>query len=111
MFLKAGAAPEITVAVSIVISQICLFARLFMLRGMIGLPAGDFIRKVYLNVMAVSSVSLALPLMICRLLPEGFWGFATSVAVCVLSATLSVSFIGLSRSERREIVSMIKERI
>ena len=110
MFLKAGAAPEITVAVSIVISQICLFARLFMLRGMIGLPAGDFIRKVYLNVLSVSSVALVVPLIICRLLPEGFWGFAASVAICVLSAMLSVSFIGLSGSERREIVSMIKEK-
>ena len=53
IFLKSGAVPEVTVMVAVAISQICLFARLFMLRGMIGLPAGDFLKKVYLNVIAV----------------------------------------------------------
>ena len=57
LFLKSGAVPEVTVMVAVAISQICLFARLFMLRGMIGLPAGDFLKKGYLNVIAVSARS------------------------------------------------------
>lgn len=111
IFLKAGAMPEVTVMVAIAISQICLFARLYMLRGMIGLPAEEFIKKVYLNVILVSAVALAVPLSINNMLPDTFWGFIISVAVCVISAGLSVSYIGLSRSERCEIAAMIKEKI
>ena len=109
VFLKLGAVPEVTVMVAVAISQICLFARLFMLRGMIGLPAGDFLKKVYLNVIAVSAAALVVPLAADTALPDTFSGFAASVMICVCSAGLSVMFIGLRASERRELASMLKD--
>ena len=109
IFLKSGAVPEVTVMVAVAISQICLFARLFMLRGMIGLPAGDFLKKVYLNVIAVSAAALVVPLAADPALPDTFSGFAASVMICVCSAGLSVMFIGLRASERRELASMLKD--
>ena len=109
LFLKSGAVPEVTVMVAVAISQICLFARLFMLRGMIGLPAGDFLKKVYLNVIAVSAAALVVPLAADTALPDTFSGFAASVMICVCSAGLSVMFIGLRASERRELASMLKD--
>lgn len=109
VFLKLGAVPEVTVMVAVAISQICLFARLFMLRGMIGLPAGDFLKKVYLNVIAVSAAALVVPLAADTALPDTFSGFAASVTICVCSAGLSVMFIGLRASERRELASMLKD--
>ena len=109
VFLKLGAVPEVTVMVAVAISQICLFARLFMLRGMIGLPAGDFLKKVYLNVIAVSAAALVVPLAADTALPDTFSGFASSVTICVCSAGLSVMFIGLRASERRELASMLKD--
>ena len=109
VFLKLGAVPEVTVMVAVAISQICLFARLFMLRGMIGLPAGDFLKKVYLNVIAVSAAALVVPLAADPALPDTFSGFAASVTICVCSAGLSVMFIGLRASERRELASMLKD--
>lgn len=109
VFLKLGAVPEVTVMVAVAISQICLFARLFMLRGMIGLPAGDFLKKVYLNVISVSAAALVVPLAADPALPDTFSGFAASVMICVCSAGLSVMFIGLRASERRELASMLKD--
>lgn len=109
VFLKLGAVPEVTVMVAVAISQICLFARLFMLRGMIGLPARDFLKKVYLNVIAVSAAALVVPLAADPALPDTFSGFAASVMICVCSAGLSVMFIGLRASERRELASMLKD--
>lgn len=109
VFLKLGAVPEVTVMVAVAISQICLFARLFMLRGMIGLPAGDFLKKVYLNVISVSAAALVVPLAADTALPDTFSGFAASVMICVCSAGLSVMFIGLRASERRELASMLKD--
>ena len=111
LFLKLGAVPEVTVMVAIAVSQICLFARLYMLKGMIALPVRDFIIKVYLNVIVVSAVALILPWALDRCLPADFWGFIASVSVCVVSALLSVMLLGLSRGERHEIVEMIKTRM
>lgn len=111
IFLKAGAAPEVTVAVAIAVSQICLFARLIMLRRMISLSPGIFLKRVFLNVLAVSALALAVPLAVCRILPETFVGFAASACICLLSASSSVLAVGLSKGERHEIIRMIKTRM
>jgi hypothetical protein len=111
LFLKAGAAPEVTAAVAIAVSQVCLFARLFMLRGMISLSPGIFMKRVVLNVLAVSALALAVPLAVCRLLPETFVGFAASACICFFSASASVLAVGLSRGERREIIRMIRTKM
>lgn len=110
-FLKMGAMPEVTVMVAIAVSQICLFARLFMLKGMIALPSGEFLRKVYLNVAGVTALSLVLPLAVCRYIPDGFMGFMANVALCICSAAASVLTAGLSRGERRELLSMLKKTL
>lgn len=111
IFLKAGAAPEVTVAVAIALSQICLAARLILLRGMVGLEVGVFLRKVYLNVIAVASAALVVPLLLGGFMPSGFAGFLCSVILSVASAGLSVLFIGFSREERRTFRSMISRRM
>ena len=110
-FLKAGAAPEVTVMVAIAISQICFFARLFMLKGMIGLPVGDFLKKVYMNVLGTTALSLVIPFAVQRFLPETIWGFIASVTLCVVSAGLSVLAFGLSRGERHEISRWINNTV
>ena len=110
VLLRHGAMPEITVVVAIVISQLCFFLRLFMLKGMIGLEAGKFMKEVYLNVAAVAAVSLVAPLFICRLISASFWGFCLSVAVCVASAALAVLFVGSSKAERSEIRTFMTRR-
>ena len=110
-FLKAGAVPEVTVMVAIAISQICFFARLFMLKGMIGLPVGDFLKKVYMNVLGTTALSLAVPFVIHGFLPDTIWGVIISVTLCVISAGLSVLTFGLSRGERHEISCWIKKAL
>lgn len=107
IFLKAGAPAESTVAVSIVISQICLAARLALLKGMIGLSPKNFFLRVYLNVLTVAVCAIVIPLAITRILPYGFAGFCVSAFVCVVSAALSVLFVGCRRNERRMMMSFI----
>jgi hypothetical protein len=111
LFLKLGAVPEVTVMVAIAVSQICLFARLYMLKGMISLPVREFIRKVYMNVIIVSAAALILPWAVNQYMPGDFWGFLARVSVCVVSALLSVILLGLSRGERHEIVEMLKTKM
>jgi hypothetical protein len=100
LVLKAGAPPESILLVAIVISQICLFARLFLLRGMTGLPVRRFIRQVYLRILYVAALSYLPSWWLSSLVGEGVWAFAGS---CLISLTVSALVIwtaGLSSDER-----------
>ena len=110
IFLRYGAPAETTVAVSIVISQICLAARLLLLKRMVGLSPKDFFANVYIKVFMTAFIALVLPFLLCRLMPEGFVGFCMSVLLCVVSAAVSILFIGCTAHERREVMSMIFRR-
>lgn len=110
-FLKDGAAPEATVAVAILISQVCLVARLLLLKGMIGIDVRKFFRKVYLSVISVTVIALIIPFAIRNYLPAGFAGVIINTAVVLISACLSVLIIGFSKEERDTLYSMIFRRI
>ncbi len=110
IFLKFGAAPEVTVIVAIVISQLCFFVRLFMLRGMIGLDAGIYISDVYFRTLLASAAAVVLPFAVCGMIPGGFPGFCLSAAVCVVCAAVSALYIGCTGDERKEIAVMIRRK-
>lgn len=109
--LRYGASPESTVVVAIVISQICLAARLYMLKNLSGLSVRDFLTRVYLNVLSVAAAAVLLPFVISGILPEGVTGFMISVTLSVLSACLSVLFVGCTSEERREMLGFVKNRL
>ena len=110
IFLKCGAPVEVTVIVAIVISQLCLFVRLYMLRRQMRFPVGKYLQRVYLNIIKVTVVAVAIPFAFQPFLPEGYVGFAISVPLCVICAGLSVLVIGCSREERRQLWMMLKRR-
>ena len=110
IFLKSGAPAEITVVIAIVISQLCLAARLFVLRKLMAFPVRRFLSKVYLNIMAVSVVAVMILLPLQCFVPEGMAGFAVNVLLCLAVAAASVFFVGCSGKERREIYAFIRKR-
>lgn len=98
--LSWGAFPEMTMYITIVISQFCLFSRLFMLKGMIGLPIIKYIKKVYLNILCVSVAAIILPYIAYYSLPTSFLRFILLSIVCIISTLLSIFYIGCSLKER-----------
>ena len=112
--LKVGLFPEVTLVVAIVISQICLGARLWFLRTMIKLPARDFILKVYLNVVVVTVVAMILP-GVCYFYMEASWlRLFLLGGLSVVSSALSIYLIGCDAEERviiRGYVHKLRTRI
>ena len=111
LFLRAGFQPEVTVAVAIGISQICLVARLFMLRGMIGLSISEFLRRVYLNVLSVTAAAVVFPLLFSMYFADSPATFVCSVILCLISACVAIYLVGCSRDEKKALYSFIKNRI
>lgn len=111
LLMKAGAPPEITVAVAIGISQICLMARLVMLRKLIGFPVRRYLSKVYANILAVTFVSV-IPLLVVReLMPDSAAWSVMNIAVCFAVAFLSVLLVGCRKEERYMIFGYIKKTL
>lgn len=99
--------PECVLVVAIALSQVCLFARLALLRKMAGLDAAGYLRTVYLRVIITCGFCLLLPLLAQPHLPGGWGGFIASGAICVLSCCLWIWAKGLETDEK----DLIKEKL
>ena len=108
--LYLGTIPESVVMVAIVISQCCLAARLYMLKGMIGLKVLQYLRKVYINVIIVTLMAAIVPMLLAYRLSEGLLPFVTISAVAVISTLLSAFYAGCYKSEREFITMKVVQQ-
>lgn len=108
VLLRLGMVVETVYIVAIILSQVCLAARLVMLRPMIGMNTRKFIKNVYINIIIVSIVATIIPLLTCKYIEIGFCGFIFKCAICFISATASIVFIGLSHKEREMGICKLK---
>ncbi len=100
LMLKLGYAAPVVYVVAIFISLCCLIARLYMLRGMIGISARSFLHKVFFNVVIVSALSAIFPILLRMKVPDDFIGFVSVSALSVISTLMVIYFIGCSKKER-----------
>ena len=109
--LKLGAPAQCIYWVAIGVAFCCLAARLYMLRGMIGLPVGRFLREVFLNELLVVVVSMGAGFALARLLPlDTWWGFLVHVFASLLLTAAAVWLLGFSRQERHDWTQRILKR-
>lgn len=93
--------PEITIVVAIVISQCCLFARLWLLRHMVGLSAMRYIKNVYFNVLLVGLLSVPFPILVYSTMSASKFRLFMVVGSCMLCTILVAFYVGCSQSERQ----------
>ena len=109
LFLKLGYQPESVLVVSIIISQCCLGARLYMLRGMIGLSSKAYLLRVYLNIILVSIFAAVIPVFLSTKLQESFMTLVSLCLVSVITSSLSIFYVGCNAKERTFVISKTKD--
>lgn len=107
IFLYLGFAPEITVVVAIIISQICLLARLLFLKTMIKLPIKRFIKEVYFKVILVTTLSASLPAICYLFLRPSITRFTIICLTSISSSLLCIYHIGCSHNEQKKAINTI----
>ena len=100
LLLKMGAFPESTLIACIVIEQLCQVARICFLYWQIQFPVMTFIKKVYLNLLFVTSISLSLPFICYHLMDATWLRLFIVVASALISSAFSIYYVGLSAAER-----------
>ncbi len=103
--------PEIVYIVSILIAHCCLIVRLCVLHNLVKLDIFKFFKKVYLNVVYVTLLSI-LPCVL--LLTKGWivnqWSFfILTVLVSIFFTSIVELFIGFNSEERIEFFAFIKK--
>lgn len=106
--LRLGFMPESVLIVAIVVSQCCLAARLYMLRGMIGLSSIQYMKKVYLNVIVVTLLSLAVPVLLSKYMEETFFSFVVLSLVSIVCTLIVEFYVGCNCKEREFVVDKVK---
>ncbi|MBN1604006.1 MAG: hypothetical protein JW915_20515 [Chitinispirillaceae bacterium] len=98
--LLLGFPPQSTLVIAIALSVACLFARLYLLRGMIKLPVIYYLRHVLLNVIVVAVLSSVIPVIVCISMQSGITRLFCVCCVCVVSTFSIIYSVGLSKKER-----------
>ena len=80
-----------------------------MLRTMINLRVQDFIKSVLLNVVVVTALSLIIPYVLKRFMPQSLGAFVLISMACVVCTILSIYYIGFDKQERVVALSKIKQ--
>lgn len=100
VFLRLGYSPESVIIVAIILSNIALFLRLYMVSKYIPIKIVEFIKSVYLNVIIVALLSSILPCLLKLYINGGWTGFIFT-SVCSICCTMFiVYFVGCKKTER-----------
>ena len=110
IFLKMGAPAEVIYYVACGVAVLCLAARLYMLKGMIGLPVGRFLKEVLLRELLVAGLALAVPFILSRFIGGGWGGFLISLFATETASCAIIWFIGMDHDERDILLNKILHR-
>lgn len=101
VFLKMGYAPESVLVVSIIVSQMALFLRLFFVKILLGFRVIDFVINVYLRLIIVTLLSIICPVLLNMHLNGTFISFILNSIVCVFLTLVVIYTCGCSSNERQ----------
>ena len=103
--LRFGCEPETVLVIAVFFSIVVQMARLLLLRKMIRLDIGMYVKIVYVNVVLVAIGASFVPALVCNYLEDTLMGFLLSSMVCILWTSIIVLLIGLDRNERQMLYS------
>lgn len=111
LILYLGGIPEFVTIVAIVMSHICLYARLYMLKKIIDINILLYLKNVYLNVILVSILSFVVPFLIVKNNQETLALFMFSTCVCIITTIISTLYVGCAKEERQFIFKIIRNKL
>lgn len=110
VFLKLGFSPVVVFEISICISIICLFMRLWIVNRLLNFPVKDYIIHVLGDSLKVTFISLFIPSVLYYYLDNSFCSFICITLLSIVVTIFSVYCIGLTSAEKEFVDSFIKRK-
>lgn len=111
VFLTFGFSPLTVFYVSLSISILCLFMRLWVVRRLMPFPVLEYISKVFGSSALVCALALLIPLGTYLLVDENIYNVLLVCVLCVISSGMSIYYAGLDKYERNFVIEIIKNKI
>lgn len=113
LFLLQGFSPNIVFIVSLSISVVCFFVRIFYVASFMEFPCWSYIKNVFFKALFIAGISAALPLIV-KFQISNWENDILRFLLVVITAFFSASFvvwkIGMSKEERSFIKKMVAKR-
>lgn len=110
LMFKISFGPEIVYVIACLITFVCQFIRLIMLKPY-GFSVRAYIKNVLSNIFFVGLVALPIPFIFHLYFSQNFIGLLVNVFVCICITCLSIVYVGCSRDERKFIISRLKNKV
>lgn len=111
VLLKMGYNPTSALVIALIISVVCLFARVTLLSHTIDFPAIEFLKQVVLKMLILTLLSYLLPAILYYILPVSWLTFIGICCISLLSGVTVCYWIGMEPHEREVILSKVKEKL
>ena len=105
--LKMGAPAEVVFCVHLFIQLTAQTAAVLMVRKDIGLSFHYYLKHIIINVCLVALLSSLMPIITYLLLPDTIASMILVIIVSILSAGVSVFFLGLQKNERNFLINRV----
>jgi O-antigen/teichoic acid export membrane protein len=111
LFLRLGFPPQITMYIVIVITLIAHVARIYFMNKMLKMIIINYVKNVILPITGVTVLAFLLPVFFYYNFNPSFWRIVGVTMVTVVSSSIIIYFIGLTKTERTALKQYVFSKI
>lgn len=108
MYKWGGFAPTSVFYMLLIISCVAQVLRIYVMMRIHKMRLAEYLHQVIMPIMGVTLLALPLPFIIRELLNKSIWASLLVIMVCIISAAVSIFFVGLTAAEKERLISSIK---
>jgi O-antigen/teichoic acid export membrane protein len=108
IFIKLGFKPEYTFYVSIILTGVALFFRLWIINYLIKFPSVEFFKSTLIRIFVVSAVSFMAIKVVYSYFSEFYLSFLILCSISFFFVSIFIYFLGLNNLERNFVTQKIK---
>ncbi|WP_283127164.1 lipopolysaccharide biosynthesis protein [Bacteroides clarus] len=110
LLLKAGCDAWTALALKAILNFVCSIARPIYMVHLIKLPLQEYFIKVFFRIFIVTAITLPLPIYVAIHMNEGWTKLFSTTGLFVFVSGITVLLLGLTKSERCVLYSLIKRK-
>lgn len=106
---ECGLPVESTYIIFIIIYIGVNIVRLYIMKYIMHFPPILFVNKVVLPMLTVTPIALIFPFLVINLMIPSFWRLCITVITSLISSSITIYFIGLTKNERNAVIKKVNE--
>ncbi len=99
--LRYGCPPDTVFLISLSISIICLFLRIFLVNHLVSFPIWNYIKGVYIRCALVTIIACIIPFCCHFFFPKNIFYLFLIIITCTISIMMTIFFMGLDKAEKK----------